>query len=156
MFYSVSSLETWTVLPCSGVVRGRGTSPGAGLGAHFWGKDKWRNFKFRPSQDLKNGPPISMCLYDLKMGPIGPFFAQASRRCGPYGAIFTPLARTFFARQLVQEENMGHLYSLGKLGVLSSVFIGDLHGITGRGRNRGNGERVLTFTAEAAVMGTAV
>ena len=55
---------------------------------------------------------------------------------------------------------MGHLYNLGNFGVLSSVFIGDLHGITGRGnrgrdyrgRNRGNGERVLTFTAEAAVM----
>ena len=31
---------------------------------------------------------------------------------------------------------MGHLYSVGKLGVLSSVFIGNLHGITGRG-NRG-------------------
>ena len=58
---------------------------------------------------------------------------------------------------------MVHLYNLGNLGVLSSVFIGGLQGITGRGKlrdyrgiNLGNGERVLTFTAEAAVMGTAV
>ena len=28
---------------------------------------------------------------------------------------------------------MVHLYNLGNLGVLSSVFIGDLHGITSRG-----------------------
>ena len=36
----------------------------------------------------------------------------------------------------------------------------DLHGITHRGnlgiKNRGNGERVLTFTAVGAVMGTSV
>ena len=31
---------------------------------------------------------------------------------------------------------MVHLYNLGNLGVLSSVFFGDLHGIIGRG-NRG-------------------
>ena len=39
------------------------------------------------------------------------------------------------------------------------IRIRDLHGITdrgNRGKNRGNGERVLTFTAVAAVMGTAV
>ena len=41
---------------------------------------------------------------------------------------------------------MGHLYNLGNLGVLSSVFIGDLHGITGRG-NRG------ITAVETAVMG---
>ena len=51
---------------------------------------------------------------------------------------------------------MGHLYNFGNLGVLSSVFIRDLYSITDRSRNRGNGERVLTFIAEAAVMGTAV
>ena len=32
---------------------------------------------------------------------------------------------------------MGHLYNLGNLGVLSSVFIGDLHGITFRGITAG-------------------
>ena len=36
---------------------------------------------------------------------------------------------------------MGHLYNLGNLGVLSSVFIGDLHG------NRG------IIAVETAVMG---
>ena len=45
-----------------------------------------------------------------------------------------------------------------------SVHTRDLHGITDRGnrgprdyrgKNRGNGERVLTFTAVATVMGTA-
>ena len=58
---------------------------------------------------------------------------------------------------------MVHLCNLGNLGVLSSVFIGDLHGITGRGKRgitvvygNGNGERVLTSMAEVAVMGTAV
>ena len=42
---------------------------------------------------------------------------------------------------------MDHLYTLGNSGVLSSVFIGDLHGNTDRGkprdyrgRNRVNGE----------------
>ena len=60
--------------------------------------------------------------------------------------IVTPLARTFFARQRVQEENLVHLYNLGNLGVLSSVFIGDLHGITSRG-NRG------ITSVETSVMG---
>ena len=41
---------------------------------------------------------------------------------------------------------MGHLYSLGNLDVLSSDFIGDLHGINGRG-NRG------ITAVETAVMG---
>ena len=72
----------------------------------------------------------------LENVPIRAPFCLGPRRCRPYGPIFTPLARTFFARQLVQEENMGHLYNLGNFGVLSSVHIGDLHGITGRG-NRG-------------------
>ena len=126
---------------------GAGEFPGRrARGRIFGAKGNWRNLKFRPSQDLKNGPPIFICLYGLKMGPLGPLFTWALRRCGPHGPIFTPLARTFFARQLVQEENMGHLYNLGNLGVLFSVFIGDLHGITGRG-NRG------ITAVETAVMG---
>ena len=107
------------------------------------------------------GSQFPYAYMDWKWAHLGPFL-PGPHRCGPYGAIFTPLAMTFFARQLVQEENMGHLYNLGNLGVLSSVFIGDLHGITGRG-NRGitavetavMGNR-FSLTAEAAVMGTAV
>ena len=41
---------------------------------------------------------------------------------------------------------MVHLYNLGNLGVLSSVFIGDLQGITSRG-NRG------ITAVETSVMG---
>ena len=41
---------------------------------------------------------------------------------------------------------MGHLYHFGNSGVLSSVFIGELHGITDRGY------RVIT-ALETAVMG---
>ena len=41
---------------------------------------------------------------------------------------------------------MAHLYNLGNLSVLSSVFIGDLHGITSRG-NRG------ITAVETSVMG---
>ena len=66
----------------------------------------------------------------LENGPLRVSFCLGPRRCGPHGPIFTPLARTFFARQLVQEENRGHLYHFGNLGVLSSVFIRDLDGIT--------------------------
>ena len=64
------------------------------------------------------------------MGPSLAPFGLGPRRCGPYGPIVTPLARTFLARQLVQEENRGHLYHFRNLGVLSSVFIRDLDGIT--------------------------
>ena len=70
------------------------------------------------------------------MGPLGPLFAWVPVAAGPRAHIYAT-GKDFFARQLVQEENMGHLYNLGNLGVLSCVFIGDLHGINFRG-NRGN------------------
>ena len=76
----------------------------------------------------------------LENGPLRASFCLGPRRCGSHGPIFTPLARTFFARQLVQEENRGHLYHFGNLGVLSSVFIRDLDGITVQWRSEGQGK----------------
>ena len=73
-------------------------------------------------------------------GPLLAPFYLGPRRCGPYGPIVTPLARTFFARQLVQEENRGQLYHFGNLGVLSSVFIRDLDGITVQWHSEGAGD----------------
>ena len=73
------------------------------------------------------------------MGPLLTHFCLGPRRCGLYGPIVTSLARTFFARQLVQEENRGHLYHFGNLDILSSVFIRDLDGITVKWRSEGAG-----------------
>ena len=79
------------------------------------------------------------------MGPLGPLFAWPPPLRALRAHIYA-FGKDLFARQLVQEVNMVHLYNLGNLGFLSSVFIGDPHCITGRG-NRG-------FTAvETSVMG---
>ena len=61
------------------------TSPGAGIEAHFWGKDKWRNFKIRPSHSHKNGPPNFHMPIWLENGPLRTPFSWPPAASGPMG-----------------------------------------------------------------------
>ena len=92
------------------------------------------------------GPQFPYAYIWLENGPLRASFCLGPPPLRAPRAHIYATGKDFFARQLVQEENMGHLYNLGNLGVLSSVFIGDLHGITFRG-NRG------ITAVETAVMG---
>ena len=72
----------------------------------------------------------------LPRPPALPLRALRSHSYATGKDLFGPTARQLV---LVQEENRGHLYHFGNLGVLSSVFIRDLDGITVQWRSEGAG-----------------